>query len=104
MLFESLKNGCCTYNYFDEPKDNTKRIKALLKVLDCVLNTLPKREAFIINECIKKGRTQTECAKLLGINKSTVCRDLKKALSEIYKYMYFCDKALRFAEDDEEAE
>ena len=56
------------------------------KLLNIVQNELTPLQRTVVIECIINGRKQTEVAKELGVNKSTVNRTLKRAMQNIKKF------------------
>lgn len=62
-------------------RDEKKR-----KLLQIVQTELTPIQRTIVTECIINDRSQTDVAKELGVNKSTVCRTLKKATAKIKRF------------------
>ena len=56
------------------------------KLLNIVQNELTPIQRTIVIECIFNDRKQTEVAKELGVNRSTVSRTLKRAMSKIKQF------------------
>lgn len=102
MIGAKNKRVPCCYNYFDEPADNTNQHKALLKTEKLIVERLSERERLIIKLYYEEKRSNTEIAEMLKVNKSTVCREHKKALKKIHDYLQYCAAALRFEEQSQE--
>lgn len=96
MIYDS---ACKVYNPFDEPADNSLRIKTLLLVETELLEQLfTPEQQLIIRLVVMEGVSQTKVAEQLRVNKSTVSRELKKCLALLSVHLGFCDKALRIYE------
>ena len=93
---------CPSYNPFDDCKnDNSNHIKALLLIQSKIVKQELNAEQQEIIMLAMQGKSQTEIAQLFNVSKSTICRNIKKCLAILSKYMFFCDEALRLYENIE---
>ena len=93
------------YNPFEKPKckDNHAHIKALVLVqADIVSSFLSDRERHVVELCICKDIKKKEVAKMLGVNSSTISRELKRGLFKLRKIIKLCDKAITYYERNSE--
>jgi hypothetical protein len=63
----------------EEPQDDSEALQASMDRVDGMLALLPVRERQVMTLCVLEGRTIREAATTLGIGKSQVDRDLRRA-------------------------
>ena len=80
-------------------KQNIKYLKkAMLKAIDCELG---ERQAFILKKHFFEGFSVTETADMLGVNKSTVSRSIKRSIGILKRVLKYAAYALSLVEREE---
>lgn len=70
----------------DEPRNRRELLRLMRRVID---QALTSRQKTMIDLHFYEGHTVTEIAQMLGLNKSTVSRTLKRAVGNLKKYMMY---------------
>lgn len=68
---------------YESDLQRQRRIDSLMKIVQEELTEF-QRDTLI--ECCLKGRLQTDYAKERGVNKSTVCRTLARAVKKVRRF------------------
>ena len=86
--------------------DNRPVITTVIKILPMVMEKeLSEMQQYVVSEVYLKGRTVTEVAREMGVNKSTISRCATRGLSNLYRIMKYvllaCNRLQGVLEEDE---
>ena len=60
-----------------------------MRMEQVIREVLPQREREVLLACYYGGKTQTALSRELGVNRSTVCRALKRAQAKLRRYLRY---------------
>lgn len=79
-LIRKISRDYCTMRSPEEIICEEERIQDIINILQRIKDNIPEELWWIMVQIVVKKKTQTELAEILQVNRSTVCRRVKKAV------------------------